>query len=231
MNRPRGLDGIAARLITRAARTAPEQCSERLREEWLAHALELPASTSRLRFALGCCWAVMMISRHGLGVTNVVSSVPTGEVIMTALAPRAIPRFSRPMNSSPAADILCEINTTPLIDIMLVLLITLIIALPLMTHGVKIDLPQGPPVGDTQPEVVDLDIEFDGAVVWNGSVIQNMQQLADDFRTEAAKNPQPEIRLRPNPRVRYDFVAKVLALAQRDRVRKVGFVNTGRFRD
>ena len=225
MNRPRGLDGIAARLITRAARTAPEQCSERLREEWLAHALELPASTSRLKFALGCCWAVMEINRRGLGVAKVVSSVPTGEMPMNAFASRVIPLFPRPMNANAAADILCEINTTPLIDIMLVLLITLIIALPLITHGVKIDLPQGPPVRDTQPEVVDLDIEFDGTVVWNGSVIQSMQQLEADFRAAAAENPQPEIRLRPNPRVRYDFVAKVLALAQRDRLKKLGFVN------
>lgn len=150
---------------------------------------------------------------------------------MSAYAQRAIPLFARATHSD-AADIVCDINTTPLIDIMLVLLVTLIIALPLLTHGVVIELPQGsPPAITPLPEAIDLDIEFDGTVLWNGTAVQSMQQLDGYLRAEASKNPQPEIRLRPNPRVKYDYVAKILALAQRDRLKKVGFINTSRFQD
>ena len=224
------IDHLATRLIGHAAGTAPEPCSERLHEEWLAHALELPAPVLRLRFALNCHWAAMLISRQGLGVTPVVRSAPTGEVTMTARTPRALPLFPREA-SADSASILCEINTTPLIDIMLVLLMTLIIVLPILTHGVKIELPQGAPLTDTRPQAVDLDIEFDGTVVWNGTALKNTQQLEDYFRAVAPRNPQPEIRLRPNRLARYDVVAKVLALAQRNQMKKVGFINTGAFQD
>jgi biopolymer transport protein ExbD len=227
----KSLDDIATRLIERAARAAPEYCSERLNEEWLAHSLELPAATARLKFALGCCWAVTRIDRRGAGSTQVVSSAATGELTMTAHATPAIPLSSRETNSNATANLLCEINTTPLIDIMLVLLITLIVVLPVLTHAVQIELPQESPMVAPPPEVIDLDIESDGTVVWNGTAIQNMGQLQRDFRAEALKNPQPEIRLRPNPHVKYDAVAKVLALAQRNRLKKVGFLNTARFHD
>jgi biopolymer transport protein ExbD len=172
-----------------------------------------------------------MIRRHGLAIAKVANSAPTGDVIMTAYAGPTRPLFAR---EAPAdtATILCDINTTPLIDIMLVLLITLIIALPLMTHGVTLDLPHGaPPANLPQPEVIDLDIDIDGTVLWNGTTLQSMQQLEDYFRAEAAQDPQPEIRLRPSPQVKYDYVAKVLALAQRNRLKKVGFINTTRFQD
>ncbi len=225
------IDALATRLIARAAAAAPEPCSERLDEEWRAHSLELPAPASRLKFALGCVLAAMVIGRQGLGVAEEVSAEPTGGISMAACAQRAIPLFAREPHCD-AAVMVCEINTTPLIDIMLVLLITLIIALPLMTHGVVIELPHGaPPPVTSQPEVIDLDIEFDGTVLWNGTALRGMQQLDDFLRAEASKNPQPEIRLRPNPRVKYDYVAQVLALAQRDRLKKVGFINTSRFQD
>jgi len=151
---------------------------------------------------------------------------------MAAYARPAIPLFSRDTSSNPVANILCEINTTPLIDVMLVLLVTLILTLPILTHAVKIDLPQGSPIAAApQPEVIELDIEFDGTLVWNGTEVHSMQQLGEYFRAEASKNPQPEIHLRPNPHVRYDVVAKVLALAQRNRMKKVGFINTGTSQD
>jgi biopolymer transport protein ExbD len=134
----------------------------------------------------------------------------------------------------PMADIaeraLCEINTTPLIDVMLVLLITLILALPTLTHAVKLDLPQVPPPPErVPPEVVDLDIDFDGTLVWNGGVVSSMQQLESYLRAAANKESPPEIHLRPDRQVRYDVVAKVLAAAQRNRLKKLGFVNTGEF--
>ena len=125
---------------------------------------------------------------------------------------------------------MCDINTTPLIDVLLVLLVTLIITLPVMTHAVKLDLPQQnqPPPQNLQPEVIDLEIDFDGTVVWNGTPV-SLQQLDGYFATESQKDPQPEIHLNPDGMAKYDVVAKVLASAQRNRMTKIGFVNTSEF--
>src|SRR5262249_61963544 len=85
----------------------------------------------------------------------------------------------------------CDINTTPLIDVMLVMLVTLIISLPVMTHAVKLDLEATPPQHDTpRPEIINLDIDFDGTVVWNGTAITSSQQLEEYLRSEAQKEPQ-----------------------------------------
>jgi biopolymer transport protein ExbD len=128
---------------------------------------------------------------------------------------------------------MCDINTTPLIDVMLVLLVTLIITLPIMTHAVKLDMPQNQnqPPPPTPPEVIDLEIDFDGTVVWNGTPIPNLDTLESYFHTEAAKDPQPEIHLRPDRRAKYDVVARVLAAAQRNHMKKIGFVNVSEFSD
>jgi biopolymer transport protein ExbD len=128
----------------------------------------------------------------------------------------------------------CEMNTTPLIDVMLVLLIMFIITIPIMTHAVKLDMPQPnpnqqrPPV---PPEVIDLEVDFDGTVVWNGTVVPSVQTLESYLRSEAGKEPQPEIHLRPDRRAKYGSVAIVLAAAQRNHMKKIGFVNTSEFRD
>jgi len=134
---------------------------------------------------------------------------------------------------APSGGVMCDINTTPLIDVMLVLLVTLIVSLPIMTHAVKLDMPQAnnPPPPDARPEVIDLEIDFDGTVVWNGTVVNNINQLEGYFREESQKSPQPEIHLRPDRRAKYDYVARVLATAQRNRMKKIGFVNTSEFRD
>jgi len=128
---------------------------------------------------------------------------------------------------------MCDINTTPLIDVMLVLLVTLIITLPVMTHAVKLDMPQknNTPPPTNPPEVIDLEIDFDGTIVWNGTPIPNMDTLESYFHTDAAKDPQPEIHLRPDRRAKYDVVARVLAAAQRNRMKKIGFVNVSEFAD
>jgi biopolymer transport protein ExbD len=125
---------------------------------------------------------------------------------------------------------MCDVNTTPLIDVLLVLIVTLIITLPVMTHAVKLDLPQNqnPPQPPTPPEVIDLEIDFDGTIVWNGTPA-NLQQVDGYFATEAVKDPQPEIHLNPDGMAKYDVVAKVLASAQRNRMTKIGFVNTSEF--
>ena len=124
-----------------------------------------------------------------------------------------------------------DINTTPLIDVMLVLLIMFIITLPVMTHAVKLDMPQSknnPPPTDVQIEPIRIDIDWDGSVVWNGSLVQ-LDQLEAYFRVEAAKNPQPELHVRPERRANYDTVAKVLALAQRSGMQRIGFVGNEQF--
>jgi biopolymer transport protein ExbD len=129
---------------------------------------------------------------------------------------------------------MCDINTTPLIDVMLVLLVTLIVTLPVMTHAVKLDMPNAtnpPPPPDNPPEVIDLEIDYDGTVVWNGNPVKDMDQLEGYFHAETSKEPQPEIHLRPDRRARYDVVAKVLAGAQRNHMKKIGFVNVAEFRD
>jgi biopolymer transport protein ExbD len=102
-----------------------------------------------------------------------------------------------------------------------------------MTHAVKLDMPQSnnPPPPDQRPEVIDLEIDFDGTIVWNGTPVQSMSQLESFFHTEADKPVQAEIHLRPDRRVKYDFVAKVLAAAQRNRMKKIGFVNTSEFNE
>ena len=128
---------------------------------------------------------------------------------------------------------MCDINTTSLIDVMLVLLIMLIITLPVMTHAVKLDMPRpnNQPPPEVRPEVIDLEIDFDGTVVWNGSVVPSIATLEQYLRTEAVKEPQPEIHLRPDRRAKYGSVAIVLAAAQRNRMQKIGFVNTPEFRE
>jgi biopolymer transport protein ExbD len=128
--------------------------------------------------------------------------------------------------------VMCDINTTPLIDVMLVLLVTLIMSLPIQTHAVKLDMPVNlpdtppPPV---MPEVIQLDIDFDGKVFWNGNEVDSLRTLDGYFVQEATKDPQPEIHLQPDKRARYDIVAKVLASAQRNHMVKIGFVNTMEF--
>ena len=124
-----------------------------------------------------------------------------------------------------------EINTTPLIDVMLVLLIMFIITLPVMTHAVKLDMPQTnrpPPPDQVRIEPIRIDIDWDGTIIWNGNVVA-LDQLEGYFRTEAAKNPQPELHVRPERRANYDTVAKVLAIAQRTGMQRIGFVGNEQF--
>jgi biopolymer transport protein ExbD len=130
-----------------------------------------------------------------------------------------------------------EINTTPLIDVMLVLIIVLIMSIPVMTHATKLDMPQtNNPPPPVRPEVIQIDIDFDGTIVWNNTPVQGIEQLESYFRSarvsaEAAGRPQPEIHLRPDRRSRYETTALVMAAAQRNRMEKMGFVNTAEFRD
>jgi len=116
-----------------------------------------------------------------------------------------------------------EINTTPLIDVMLVLIIVLIMSIPIMTHATKLDMPQtNNPPPPVRPEVIEIDVDFDGTIVWNGTVVSGIPQLESFFRSERYKDPQPEIHLRPNRLANYDPVARVMATAQRLGIKKMG---------
>jgi len=124
-----------------------------------------------------------------------------------------------------------EINTTPLIDVMLVLLIMFIITLPVMTHAVKLDMPRpnsNPPPPDQVVDPINLEVDFDGSIIWNGTQVP-LTELESYFRGEAHKSPQPELHVRPNRRADYDTVAKVLAIAQRNGMQRIGFVGNEEF--
>ncbi|HET8710152.1 MAG TPA: biopolymer transporter ExbD [Spongiibacteraceae bacterium] len=127
-------------------------------------------------------------------------------------------------------DMMMEMNTTPLIDVMLVLIVMLIITIPVQTHAVKLDMPQpnaNQPL--VQPEVIDLMVDFDGTLLWNGQQVPNGETLISYFEEAAAKDPQPELHLRPNKLAKYDIVAKVLATAQRKGIRNIGIVGNEQF--
>jgi biopolymer transport protein ExbD len=123
-----------------------------------------------------------------------------------------------------------DINMTPLIDVMLVLLIMFIITIPVMTHAVKLDMPRASNAPSlVQPVVIQLEIDFDGTVLWNGTPVPDFDTLDAYFRREAAVDPQPELHIRPSKRANYDIVARVLASAQRNGMRKIGFVGNEQF--
>jgi biopolymer transport protein ExbD len=122
-----------------------------------------------------------------------------------------------------------EINMTPLIDVMLVLLTLLIITLPIQTHAVKLDMPPpNPNPSQFKPVVVELGVDFDGTILWNGSPVDR-GTLQSYFVQEAQKEPQDEIHLNPNKLAKYDVVAKVLADAQRLGVKKIGFTGLDQY--
>jgi len=127
---------------------------------------------------------------------------------------------------------MCDVNTTPLIDVMLVMLVMLIITLPIQTHGVKLDMPRptDAPPPEFQPRVIDIEIDYDGLIIWNGAPA-TLTQVESYFRQEAQLEPQAEIHIRPDRRSKYDVVANVMASAQRNKMIKMGFVNVAQFRE
>jgi biopolymer transport protein ExbD len=127
-------------------------------------------------------------------------------------------------------DVMVDINTTPLIDVMLVLLIMLIITIPIQTHAVKLNMPVGnPPPPLVPPEVVTIEVDFDGTLIWNGRVLQDRQELEQRLRAAAEMPVQPEVHLRPNKLVKYESVAMVMASAQRLGMTKIGLIGNEQF--
>jgi biopolymer transport protein ExbD len=134
------------------------------------------------------------------------------------------------LNQGGVDEPMVDINTTPLIDVMLVLLIMLIITIPVQTDAVKLDMPQSnPPPPVVQPAVVDLLIDFDGTITWNGATVGDRTTLENYLQSAARQDPQPEIHLNPNRLVKYSSVAMVLAEAQRLGVVKIGLVGNEQF--
>jgi biopolymer transport protein ExbD len=128
------------------------------------------------------------------------------------------------------ADVMVDINTTPLIDVMLVLLIMLIITIPIQTHAVKLNMPVGkPPPSTVQPQIVTIDIDFDGTIIWNGEQLAGRPELEARMRNAAMQADQPEIHLRPNKLVKYRNVAMVMASAQRLGLTKIGIIGHEQF--
>ena len=127
-------------------------------------------------------------------------------------------------------DVLVDINTTPLIDVMLVLLIMLIITIPIQLHSVNLNMPVGnPPPPLVLPEVVRLDIDDASRVYWNGEWLQDRNVLEEKIRTAAGQQVQPEVHLRPDKAAKYAVVAGVMASAQRLGLTKIGIVGSEQF--
>ena len=127
-------------------------------------------------------------------------------------------------------EVMMDINTTPLIDVMLVLLIMLIITIPIQLHAINLNLPAGnPPPPPTPPEVVQLDIDFDGTVVWNGEALPSRAALEAKMQSAVAQAVQPEVHIRPNKLVAYRSVAAVMGSAQRLGLTKIGIVGNEQF--
>jgi len=127
-------------------------------------------------------------------------------------------------------EVLIDINTTPLIDVLLVLLVMLIITIPMQTHAVKLNLPRAnQPPALVQPQVIEVDIDFDGTILWNGTIVPNRQSLDAQLAAIAAEPTQPELHVRPDKLTDYKYVAEVLASAQRLGVQKIGIVGYEQF--
>lgn len=121
-------------------------------------------------------------------------------------------------------DVLNEINMTPLVDVMLVLLIIFIITVPVINHSVKIDLPRVSNQAQTdKPDTIRLSVDAKGDYFWNTEQVAD-EVVSQRLRTEASKQPQPELHLRGSKEVRYERVAQLMSQAQQAGIKKIGFI-------
>jgi biopolymer transport protein ExbD len=125
-------------------------------------------------------------------------------------------------------EVMNEINMTPFVDVMLVLLIIFIITVPVMKHAVNIDLPRASAQPqDTKPETVRLSVDAQGSYFWNERQVPD-DELVRLLKVEAARSPQPELHIRGDKAVRYEKVAQAMAAAQQAGLRKIGFITEPR---
>jgi biopolymer transport protein ExbD len=121
--------------------------------------------------------------------------------------------------------VMSEINTTPLVDVMLVLLIIFLITSPVVLHLQKIALPiETNQVVKTTPEDVNIVVNKDGEMYWNQKHLNNTDELFDFLAKESVKVPQPEVKIRGDQQTRYEAIGRVLYTAQRAGIQKVGFI-------
>ena len=129
-------------------------------------------------------------------------------------------------------EVMMDINTTPLIDVMLVLLVMLIITIPIQLHSVNLNLPTGnPPPPLVKPEILKIDIDNAGIVYWNGEPVIDRAALEEKLEAAAAQQVQPEVHLRPDKASKYAVAAGVMASAQRLGLTKIGIVGSEQFID
>ena len=125
-----------------------------------------------------------------------------------------------------------EINTTPLVDIMLVLLIIFLITVPVIQKMANVVIPKAVNIPtQTKPENITISVDKTGQIYWNAGLIQDKQVFFQRIVAEARKVPQPEFHIRPNKLVTYKYVAHVMAAAQRDGVTKMGLIGAEQFLD
>ncbi|MBL8223792.1 MAG: biopolymer transporter ExbD [Chromatiales bacterium] len=123
-------------------------------------------------------------------------------------------------------EVLNAINTTPLVDVMLVLLIIFLITIPVITKTVPLDLPKASNIAtQTKPENITIAIDRQGNIYWNDSVVTSNEQLLNLIKAAAMVQPQPEIHIRGDSGVRYEYVGRVITLVQRGGIAKVGFIS------
>lgn len=128
-------------------------------------------------------------------------------------------------------EVMCDMNTTPLIDVMLVLLIMLIITIPIQTHAVKLNMPSNSSsVASEPPKVVQIAIAADGTVRWDGESMQDRGALEAKLADAARQLPQPEVHVRSDGAARYEVVAMVMASSQRLGLTKIGLTGNEAFR-
>jgi biopolymer transport protein ExbD len=128
------------------------------------------------------------------------------------------------------ADMMVDINTTPLVDVLLVLLVMLIITIPIQLHSVNLEMPStNAPPPPTEPVIVQVEITPAGEYTWNGDRLSGRDELERRLREAAAQADAPEIHLRPDARAKYEVVAAALATAQRLGLQKIGLVGSEQF--
>jgi len=129
-------------------------------------------------------------------------------------------------------EVMMDINTTPLIDVMLVLLIMLIITIPAQLHSVNMDMPQASAVKPpTEPVVIKVEVDAGSAIVWNGKRLADRAELNQRLQEAARAQPQPELHLRAHAKAKYEAVAAVMAGAQRHGLGKLGILGAEQFAD
>jgi biopolymer transport protein ExbD len=118
-----------------------------------------------------------------------------------------------------------EINVTPLVDVMLVLLIIFLITIPVITQSVKVELPKAANIPtQTKPENVNIAVDADGNVYWNTALVPTQEALLERIKAVAVLDPQPEIHVRGDRKTKYEFIGRVIVLCQRGGIQKVGFI-------